>query len=74
MGFTIDMGSGELVEESSTQKLKQDKLSSMNYWSEFESTEPELSIVEHVFEDTVSVCIPDAVAHVDIDTFVDKFS
>ena len=75
MGFTFDMVSGEILEESTQLPKKQgSERTSQTEMTEFEVTEPTLLISESLIEPVTEVSMPEGITQTDIDSFLDKFN
>ena len=79
MGFTIDMVSGEILDETSadiSENTKSEKLSSNENSmdiSDYGYTE-QLIIVEPDSKTSSDISMPESLIHTNVDTFLDKFT
>jgi len=74
MGFTIDMVSGEILDETSTQDLE--KLSSDDFpqdTPEYSSAERLESVVP-ISETHIEIKMPESVSQANVDSFLDQFN
>ena len=75
MGFTIDMVSGEILDETLTQNSE--KVLPNNYSNdipEFDYSERLESVVESVSESHVGITMPESLSQINIDVFIDQIS
>ena len=83
MGFTIDMVSGEMLEESSTCfdqgfsvaiKENPSVIDQSSNTPEYAISEPLLSVVESESVHSPETGMPDSLSQINIDSFLDKFN
>ena len=75
MGFTIDIASGEVLEESTTRNSGKSKVKEYSSdISGFTISEQLISVHELEIDPAMKSIIPDSVAQADVESFIDKFS
>jgi len=75
MGFTIDITSGEVLEESTSRNSEKPKVNEHSSdISEYTISEQLISVHELEIDPAIKNIIPDSIAQADVESFIDKFS